>query len=55
MANYRGVKGRAYDIMSPYDNDAFDWVEAERLADLRDFKVLAQMRKLRKEMTDVLA
>lgn len=36
-------------------DDAFDWVEAERLADLRDFKVLAQMRKLRKEMTDVLA
>lgn len=36
-------------------DDAFDWVEAERLADLRDFKVLAQMRKLRREMTDVLA
>ena len=36
-------------------DDAFDWVETERLADLRDFKVLAQMRKLRKEMTDVLA
>ena len=36
-------------------DDAFDWVEAERLADLRDFKVLAQLRKLRKEMTDVLA
>ena len=36
-------------------DDAFDWVEAERLADLRDFKVLDQLQKLRREMTDVLA
>ena len=36
-------------------DDAFDWVEAERLADLRDFKVLAQLQKLRREMMDVLA
>lgn len=36
-------------------DDAFDWAEAERLADLRDFKVLDQLQKLRKEMTDVLA
>lgn len=36
-------------------DDAFDWAEAERLADLRDFKVLAQLQKLRREMTDVLA
>lgn len=36
-------------------DDAFDWAEAERLADLRDFKVLDQLQRLRKEMTDVLA
>ena len=36
-------------------DDAFDWAEAERLADLRDFKVLDQLQKLRREMMDVLA
>ena len=33
-------------------NDAsFDWAEAERLADLRDFKVLPQLKALRKELS----
>ena len=34
---------------------AFDWVEAERLADLPDFKVLSQLKALRKELSDALA
>ena len=34
---------------------AFDWVEAERLADLPDFKVLSQLKVLRKELSDALA
>ena len=34
---------------------AFDWVEAERLVDLPDFKVLSQLKALRKELSDALA
>ena len=34
---------------------AFDWTEAERLADLSDFKVLPQLKVLRKELSDALA
>ena len=34
---------------------AFDWVEAERLEDLPDFKVLSQLEALRKELYDALA
>lgn len=34
---------------------AFDWMEAERLADLPDFKVLSQLKALRKELSDALA
>ena len=30
----------------------FDWAEAERLADLRDFKVLPQLRTLKKEVAN---
>ena len=30
----------------------FDWAEAERLADLRDFKVLPQLQALKKEVSD---
>ena len=30
----------------------FDWAEAERLADLRDFKVLSQLQSLKKEVAD---
>ena len=33
----------------------FDWAEAERLADLPDFKVLSQLKALRKELSDALA
>ena len=33
----------------------FDWVEAERLADLPDFKVLPQLKALRKELSDAIA
>ena len=32
------------------ENDTFDWDEAERIADLPDFKVLDEMRKLKREM-----
>lgn len=42
-------------MVAAISDDAFDWAEAERLADLSDFKVLGQLQKLRKEMTDVLA
>lgn len=34
---------------------AFDWAEAERLADLPDFRVLSQLKVLRKELSDALA
>ena len=34
---------------------AFDWMEAERLADLPDFKVLSQLKALRKELSDAFA
>ena len=34
---------------------AFNWAEAERLADLPDFKVLSQLKVLRKELSDALA
>ena len=33
---------------------AFDWVEAERLADLPDFKVLSSLKVLREEIANVL-
>lgn len=31
---------------------SFDWTEAERLADSRDFKVLPRLEALRKELSD---
>ena len=34
---------------------SFDWTEAERLADSRDFKVLPQLTALRKELSDAQA
>ena len=34
---------------------SFDWTEAERLADSRDFKVLPQLTALRKELADAQA
>lgn len=33
-------------------DDSFDWAEAERLADTIDFKVLPQLRELRKEISN---
>ena len=43
----------ARQMMTAAINDAaFDWSEAERLADLRDFKVLPRLRDLRKEISD---
>lgn len=33
------------------NDDSFDWTEAERLADLRDFKVLPQLKKLKEEIS----
>lgn len=32
------------------DDSTFDWSEAERLADLRDFKVLPQLKALKEEI-----
>ena len=36
-------------------DEVFDWAEAERLADLPDFKVLSQLKALRRELSDALA
>ena len=36
-------------------DEVFDWAEAERLADLPDFKVLSQLKALRKELSDAFA
>ena len=36
-------------------DEAFDWAEAERLADLPDFRVLSQLKALRKELSDAIA
>lgn len=38
-------------MASALTDDDFDWHEAERLADLPDFKVLRELRSLREEMT----
>ena len=44
-------KPSARQMMCAALNDAsFDWAEAERLADLRDFKVLPQLRALKGEI-----
>ena len=34
---------------------SFDWAEAERLADLRDFKVLDRLKTLKREVSDARA
>ncbi len=41
-------------MVSAISDETFDWAEAERLADLRDFKVLDNLKKLREEMTNEL-
>ena len=42
----------ARQMMCAVLNDAaFDWGEAERLANLRDFQVLSQLRALREELS----
>lgn len=38
-------------MASALTDDDFDWQEAERIADLPDFKVLEELRSLREEMT----
>ena len=37
-------------VATALEDASFDWQEAERLADLPDFKVLPELRKLREEM-----
>ena len=47
-----GCRSSARQMMCAALNDAsFDWAEAERLADLRDFKVLPQLRALKEEIS----
>ena len=40
-------------MVAALKDTAFDWAEAERLADMADFKVLPQLRALRKELANV--
>lgn len=48
--------GSARQMMaSALKDESFDWTEAERLANLRDFKVLDQLKALKQEVTDELA
>ncbi len=42
-------------MVAALKDEVFDWAEAERLADLPDFKVLSQLKALRKELSDALA
>lgn len=42
-------------MVAALKDGSFDWTEAERLADSRDFKVLPQLEALRKELSDVEA
>ena len=42
-------------IVAALRDPLFDWTEAERLADLSDFKVLQRLLALRKELSDALA
>lgn len=41
-------------MASAINDELFDWSEAERLADLSDFKVLDSLRKLREDVTNEL-
>ena len=42
-------------MVAALKDEVFDWAEAERLADLPDFKVLSQLKALRKELSDAFA
>ena len=42
-------------MVAALKDEVFDWAEAERLADLPDFKVLSQLKALRKELSDAIA
>ena len=39
-------------MVAALKDSSFDWTEAERLADSRDFKVLPRLEALRKELSD---
>ena len=41
-------------MVAALKDTVFDWVEAERLADLPDFKVLSSLKVLREEISNVL-
>lgn len=41
-------------MVAALQDSAFDWTEAERLADLPDFKVLSSLRDLKQEISNAL-
>lgn len=42
-------------MVAALQDSAFDWTEAERLADLPDFKVLSSLRDMKQEISNALA
>ena len=44
--------GSAYTVKHIQNDSRFDWVEAERLAALPDFGVLAELRALREDVSN---